>query len=282
MIILKQDTRLDRQKLESLLNKYGHVEYTFNSQLIQDDIDKIDSWIAEAKTSLRLENLKKIKCYLNGLLKKSYKKVEVSWVLMNNAIVSLPVEIRKLRLFNIQATDYMVSTNDSIIALDYIEVLNIIATELAYRDLDFTNEFIENELKDIGLITIYDSKVLQNIIDDRAYDKVMVMRIGDTAYMAPNRKEIYTYFGDSLEYDGAYRKVLTESCNTAISIIVMNLLSKINSMGADVKVYAVFEDSVYFSVPDGRNADIEQVLTTPIVVRAFGRKFEVKPKVQIY
>lgn len=282
MIILKQDTRLDRQKLESLLNKYGHVEYTFNSQLIQDDIDKIDSWIAEAKTSLRLENLKKIKCYLNGLLKKSYKKVEVSWVLMNNAIVSLPVEIRKLRLFNIQATDYMVSTNDSIIALDYIEVLNIIATELAYRDLDFTNEFIENELKDIGLITIYDSKVLQNIIDDRAYDKVMVMRIGDTAYMAPNRKEIYTYFGDSLEYDGAYRKVLTESCNTAISIIVMNLLSKINSMGADAKVYAVFEDSVYFSVPDGRNADIEQVLTTPIVVRAFGRKFEVNPKVQIY
>ena len=74
MIILKQDTRLDRQKLESLLNKYGHVEYTFNSQLIQDDIDKIDSWIAEAKTSLRLENLKKIKRYLNGLLKNLTKR----------------------------------------------------------------------------------------------------------------------------------------------------------------------------------------------------------------
>ena len=112
---------------------------------------------------------------------------------MNNAIVSLPVEIRKLRLFNIQATDYMISTNDSIIALDYIEVLNIIATELAYRDLNFTNEFIENELKDIGLITVYDSKVLQNIIDDRAYDKVMVMRIGDTAiWRLIERKFIHT------------------------------------------------------------------------------------------
>ncbi len=283
MILLRQDTRLEKQKLEQLLNRYGHVEYTFNTHAIQDDIDKVNEWAKDSYTTLRMENLKKVKVYLEGLLKKAQKgSFNVDWVLSGNKIVSMPVEIRRLKLYNIQATDYINLDKESILALDYTELLNIISYEISHRDFDMSTEEIEEKLEDIGIITVYDSQILKDIIDKRAYDKSLVMRVGETAYMSPNHKQIYTYFGDKLDFDGMYRKVIEESCATAISIIVNNILNKVSTNGYNIKICGIFEDSIYLMLPDGRNTVVESDLAAPVTIRAFGRKFEVKPKVQVY
>lgn len=283
MILLTQESKIDKQRLDVLLDKYGHTEYNFNEHLILDDIDKLKEWESQAVTAIRLENLKKIRKYLDTMAKRASKgPFSVDWILSGNRIISVPVEIRRAKMYNIQATDYIDINNESIISLDYSEILNIIAYEIAYTDFDVSIDDIEEVLKDVGIITIYPRKILSKLIDEKTYEKSLVMRIGDTPYLAPNKKTIYSYFGDELTNDGKYFRVINESCSTAISIIVENILNKINRMGYNIKIYGVFEDSVYFMLPDGRSKEIEKELSEPVIVRAFGRKFEVTPKVQVY
>lgn len=283
MILLMQDSRIEKQKLEQILNRHGCAEYSFNTQSIEDDLNKVNDSLKESFTSVRTENLKNIKKYLENLLVKAKKgNVNVSWVLYGNKISAIPTEIRRFKMYNIQTTDYMNINSGNIAAIDYADILNLISFEIIYKDLELTNAHIETLLKDIGIIAIYDYKLIESIIESKTYDKGMVMRIGESSYVMPDRKSACTYFGEKVNINGWYRPIIEESCNTAMSIIVQNVLGKLGSLDSDIRICGIFEDSAYFLLPNGKSEQIEEVLNTSVVVRTFGRKFEVKPKVQMY
>jgi len=278
-----QDSRIEKQRLEQLLNKHGCSEYSFNTQSIEDDLHKVNEALKESFTSVRTENLKNIKKYLENLLVKAKKgNVSVNWVLYGNRIEAIPVEIRRFKMHNMQTTDYINIPSGNIAAIDYTDVLNLISLEIVYKDLDMTNAHIETLLKDIGIITIYDYKVIEALVESKTYDKSMIMRIGESSYVMPDRKSACTYFGEKVNINGWYKPIIEESCNTAISIIVQNVLGKLSVLDSSIRIYGIFEDSAYFLLPNGKSEQIENILNTSVVVRTFGRKFEVKPNVQMY
>ena len=284
MILLRQDSKIDKQKLESLLHKYGKLTYNFSTQLISDDIDKMTELENNAHTAHRLENTKRTKGYLEGLYKKaSNGEFKAEWVLSGNKISALPVEIRKIKMYDIRATDYIIKKNEAIMYLDYTELLNIIAFEISYKDFGVNEEDIEDKLKDIGIITQYKSEVLKSVLTEcGTFDKMLNMRVEDTIYMSSDKKSLYTYYMDKVLSDKTYRKVAEETAYTTMSIITQNLLSRASSLGLGIKLGGVFEDSIVIILPDGRNARIESELNISVIVRAFGRKFVVEPKIQVY
>lgn len=284
MISIQQNSKLDRVRLSNNLDKYGVTEYKFSEQSIQDDIDKLTR-AEDASKRIKAENIRRTKKYLTHVLNKAYKgKVKVNWTLSGNEITSIPIEIRKIKMFGIQATDYITLENEAVLSIDYSRLIDMLAFEIAYRDFGFTGEDIENKLSDISIVGVYSSDILfdRGLIEENTYDVTLGMMIDDTPYMSVDKATKFDYFGNAVETDKFYRGIIESTREIAMSIIVQDMLSKVSKQNIRVEIAAVYEDSVYLILPDGKDESTAQLLAEPVVARVFGRRFEVQPIVQMY
>lgn len=274
--------------INGLLIKYGTTEVSLNKQLIEDDIKKLTKELARVednrifKTSMHKKNLKAIISYLENLSKKADKEsITINWGLDKNVIRSYPIEIKNIPEYKIMSTDYINLDNQKMICLDYTELADIIAYELMYRDLGETNEAIEEKLKNIGIITVNNSNKINSLYDGESpYKLSNITYIESSPYLIPDDEEIQDYFGNKRFKATSYREVVSYSCRSAIAIILEELLRRQTS--TKFKICGVFENYLYLMV--GNNMTQNQInnLVESVCIRAFGRKIEVKPKVQVY
>lgn len=284
MILIQQNSKLDRTRLSSNLDKYGITEYKFSSESIQDDIDKLTR-MEEGANRIKLENINRTKKYLNNILKKANKgKVKVNWTLKGNEITAVPIEIRKIKMFGIQTSDYITLENEAVLSIDYSRLIDMLSFEIAYRDFGFTREDIENKLSDISIVGVYSSDILfdRELIENNTYDITLGMMIDDTPYMSVDKSIKYDYFGNAVETDKFYRGIVENTRGIAMSIIVQDMLSKVSKNNIKVEIAGVYEDSVYLILPDGKDESTAKLLAEPVIARIFGRRFEVQPVVQMY
>lgn len=284
MILIQQDSKLDRTKLSANLSRFGNMQYKFSEQSIKDDIDKLTAMEVGANR-LKLENIRRTKKYLSGILKRAVRgSVKVNWDLKGNEITSIPIEIRKIKMFGIQTTDYIVLENEAVLSIDYSQLIDMLSFEIAYRDLGFTQKDIENKLSDISIVGVSSADILfeRDLVENNTYEVTLGMMIDDTPYMSPDKTIMLDYFGNDLETDKYYRSIIENTRSIAISIIIQDMLNNVNKYGLKVEIAGVFEDSVCLILPDGKDERTARLLAEPIVARVFGRRFEVKPKVQMY
>lgn len=291
MIIIRQDIGLNKD-LERLLNKYGTTSYALDEPLIEDDIRRLGSRLRDVQCPVSKRNIKGLQRNLRKLLKKSRQsdKLDVKWRLEDGRIVGTPRQMIQSIKYHVRPMDYIKKEDGAIMHLDYSDLLDIMGFEMIHRDIGETRDGLEKKLRDIGIIAVYDGKIMLDILNKkvkpgiRFYDMARAVSVRDTDYMEVSGNKVYTYFGEEQPIgDGLYKSVLDKSADTATALILQNILTKINSTrGGNVLVYGVFTGHLYLAMPGGRNEDLEQMMSESVMIRALGRKFETFPKIQIY
>lgn len=285
-VVIQHSSKVNKHKLDSLLRRYGYIEYKFNEELILDDINKtrrlLDTLGSNAIHRKNLVNIEKYLKKLYGLSKKS--TVQVNWVYdySKERIKSVPIEIRKFKQYNIQTLDYMVkNTSVTLVNIDLTKLVDIISFESIYRE-EMTQEELEEHLGSAGIASIASSQVLEAIMGDKVYEKTLSLRgIKDTPYLSPEGI-LYNYFGKGFFKAKNYREAVESACNTAIAIVLQELLVDLENVvnTNNMKIAGVFEDSIsliFESVDERIEGALEEFF---IIIKVFGRRFEIIPKIE--
>ena len=157
---------------------------------------------------------------------------------------------------------------------------------MMYRDLGYTLEEIEKDLKDIGISTIYGSDRLYQYLGDEALKLSKIFKIGDSQYASEDGKMAWDYFFTAIDegsgFDsGYYREAVNRSIDVAIILIVKNLIENFTTEGIKFQLLCAIEDGIFLSINKLASLNIEDVIESA-VIRTFGRKFEVVPKIEIF
>lgn len=285
MITIKQDVKLG--DLNNLLIKNGDTVLNLNSQAIEDDIQKYTERYEKCKGSsaigkIHTKNLKNIIDYLNKLKKKADKgDVNVSWGVHDRVIKSFPIEIKTIPEYKLYSTDYINIEDEKLVYVDYTKLADIIAFEIMCRDLGETHESMEEKLKDIGIVAIYDSEKLTKYFKDSPYKLSKIFKIGKSPYEITGTNSIIDYFGNK-KFDGdRYLDVVRYSCRCAIALIVEDTLRRCIDRNIKVKIAGITDTGIYYLTKHD-DAHIKSLLKNNVYIRAFGRKFEVVPDIQVF
>lgn len=287
MVTIQQDFSLN--ELNNLLIKYGDTNLSFNAQAITEDIRRLEKRLEEIQErkipnkEVHKKNIGNIIAYLNRIIKKAGdKSIKINWSLNDNIVKSYPIEMKSIPEYGIYTTDYINLENNKMVYLDYAELADIIAFEMMYRDLGETNDTIEDKLSGIGILSISESSELTKYFTDSPYELSKLLRVASSPYLVPGENKMVDYFGRKTIDTDRYREIVSYSCRCAMAFIVEALMKKASSNGLKIRLCGVFDTGVCLIVPEKENVDIQKEVAEAVYIRTFGRKLEVKPKVQIF
>lgn len=286
MIQLKQN-QYNFGNIQNILQKYGMTELKIDSSLIEDDILRMKRMINNAKNKSDEKNIKNIIKYLDTLKSKinEDEKYEITWILDKFTIKGYPINIKNINEYGIRPCEYVELENKQrFIRIDYSNVFQCIAFEMMYKDFGYSFDEIEEELKDIGISVINPIDRIQKYLDENALKYSKVLRIGDSSYASDDGKLAWDYFysawNEKKQFTGGnYKDPVNRSIDIAIVIITKSILNNFIAKHIDFKICSLGEDGLYFIV-EGNDEDIAGCIEN-CTVRAFGRKFEAKPSLEI-
>lgn len=281
MIQIQQDMP-DVNGLESIINKYGEVQISIDIDSVKLDIEALENKLKSPLSRTDKKNMKEVKEYLEKLLKKAPDcKLDLLWSTDKYILKTYPIELIHIPEYNIEMTDYISVDNGHLVRVDYRDVLEIIAIEIMYRDLDETMQSMEEKLSDIGITGIYPSLELTKYFDDSALNLSKMFKISNSPYCLLDGKTSFEYFGKKEFNSPHYRDNVGYSVKHALAIITQSILDKLISSSIDFKLCSVSDSGIYF-ITSYSDVDIDKIINESAVVRAFGRRFEVKPKVTVF
>lgn len=262
-----------------------------NPKMIEDDIHKVEVYSKEKSVNSNdARNMKKIIKYLNVLLNAVNPinhQFVLSWEVNNKRTVSESVGLLHFPDYKVQTTDYIELGDKSLIRMDYRDVLEIIAFDMMYRDLGYSFQDMEEALKDVGIVAITPAARLLGLLDESPVSLSKHLRIGDSPYATCDGKMAWDYFGlaeqdgSSAFSSGRYIDCVGYSLDVALSIINMHILKTLHSANITVGLCAINENGIYY-LADKLSSQKVADTADSVVVRAFGRRFEVIPKVEIF
>lgn len=286
MVTIQQDFSLN--ELNNLLLKYGDTELSFNKQIIRDDIARLKKELATIDGTKKLGAIRQAKinsaiAYLERILAKAENGVvKINWSINDNTLKSYPVEMKSIPEYKIYSTDYINLCHEKMVYLDYKELADIIAFEIMYRDLGETHQTMEDKLADIGIVSITDSSKLTEHFIDSPYELSRIFKAEDSPYLVEGKGKILDYFGNKEFDSNSYREVVSYSCMSAMAFITEALLHKCYTLGIRFKLCGVYDTGIYILIDNTDESDIQEKLHEAVYIRTFGRKFEVKPKMQVF
>ena len=257
MITIQQNSM--NYDLTALLRKRGKFKISLNKELIKEDIA---NW--ERIGDKSEETMGYIE-YLGNLLD-TPDNFEITLHIKSGMIKTYDIQLVNNSKYGINVYRYL---NLDVIALDYTKIADCIAVDMMYRDIGYTFNELEKQFKNIGIVTVYELKYLDNIIDTQGmYEDSKCLRIEDSQYNIHRTNKILDYFGSKTFNNTYYKDVVKYSCLKAMNIVAENLiLSRYDVIGVD-------ETHVY--IVSNKDIDKSKIASC---VRVFGRKFEVTPKV---
>lgn len=288
MIDITQNTKLDKDSLIGLLAKYKEAEFQFSGQTIEDDIAKLNKIKQERNNRITNINVDTTIDYLKRLYVRSSKPVKMIWEMHNGRIVSYPIEMKDISMFNIKTCDYILLMNEKLITIDISELLNIMAFEAVYRDLSDSDkplEELDSTLENLGITTIgiYDSSKLKDVVPSDSYKSAMNLLIGDSKYLSADREVLCDYFSKKIGIKDRkkvhYRDWMESSANTTMLIVLESILNKASKHGIKLKIAGIYDKSISLVV--GNDVDTSKFIES-ISIRICGRRFETHPIVMEY
>lgn len=242
---------IDLEKLDSIKNKT-------NKETVKINVDNIVKYLMQ------------ISRYYN---QNKTVEIKAKWDNTCNKINVQPFEVRKLKKYGIDAINYFKVKDCIILELDYTELINAINFECMYRDLGYTDEYIEDKLKDLGIFSIHDSKEL-GFIDNT--DKGMKLEVKCSPKYDSVEKCMYDYFGNKVK-SNKYKDVIEQNSRFTLNCICDQLMHKIDN---SVTIWRVCDNVITLCIS---NDDLEviQEMLNGINCRLFGRNFYFNSKKNI-
>lgn len=282
MIEIQQD-KPEIDGLEQLINKNAEVSIHIDTDAVSNDIVALKNKLNSPKSKIDKQNLNNLIEYLAKLQHKVKDgQIEMLWTLNNYVLSTYPIELKHIPEYNIEMTDYITVPDGHLVRINYTDVFNIIALEMMYRDLGETRESMEEYLEDIGITGIYASSELLKHFEENVYMLGKTFRIEDSPYYASDIKKSFEYFGKESFKSKYYKDCIDFSFKHAISIITLNILNKLAVSNLKFQLCSASTSGIYFTITGDSDIDIDKLFNDSAVVRAFGRKFEVKPKITVF
>lgn len=281
MIQIQQD--MPDVVIESLINKNSEVQIDIDIDSIKSDIKTLEEKLKAPLSRTDKKNIKEVKEYLGKVLNRVVDgKLDILWNVDKYILKTYPVELMHIPEYNIEMTDYISVPVESghLVRVDYRDVLEIIAIEMMYRDLDETMESMELKLENIGITGIYPSIELTKYFDESVVNLSKIFKISNSPYCTSDMNS-FEYFGKKTFKSRHYRDNVGYSIKHALTILTQSILDKLVTSNIDFKLCSVSDSGIYF-ITEESDVDIDSLLNESAVVRAFGRRFEVKPKVTVF
>lgn len=285
MIDITQASKISMRALGTKLEACGKPEVRLCKEAIMADINKLDT-IKEARdnetTSRNVDSTKK---YLKMLLKHTDKPIELKWTTSTKNAVSIPLALRSVPLFNIEASDYVMLEQDSeIVYVDYSRVLELITYEASYRDVycltldDVEQKMYDKDISSSGLTSV---ELLDDIIPSDILLEASKYKVEDSRYLAFGADRLFDYFQTEVKRRGKYLDYVSwiESSEASMMLLILNdVLTRQSIAKLPCELLTVGKRHLVFKAKKG--TDITQI-ADDAAVRIFGRRFIVKPKITI-
>lgn len=283
MINIQQDTQ-DIVNIETLLSKNGDIAITIDIGTLQSDINRLLEKQKNPLSRVDKNNIKSTINYLEDLIYNTNNNTLVlNWMVEDGILRSKPIELLHIPEYNIEMSDYISISGSRLVRVDYRNVFEIISTEMMYRDLGETMESMEKKLEDIGITGIYPDTELIKHFDESIYNLSKRFRVGDSPYVSKDRRNNIDYFNKKHFSGKYYRDMVEYSVKYALTLIAKSLLYKLGSNNIDFKLCSLSDSGIYFMTTSSEDSGIDTLINEEsVVVRAFGRKFMVKPKITIF
>lgn len=273
-----------KKRLCKLLNKYTRGYYMLDTPAIKLDLEKYTQMMSQAVSKKEKAQLNEICNYLKTLLGNIVNHaIQATWYVVDDALITSPVAFKNFIAYDLDTTRYILKREDRTVVICYKDLWDILALQIGHRDLDFNTKAIDQQLLDnkIGLHGLSDVQILYELTTNNAYAELVELRMDQTPYHVASKHGQYftNYFGKPLNGD-TYRESLTSTNTYANAIILEQLLEQI-PVHSNLELLGVLGDSFFFNT-DMSNEEVHKYLATSLLVRAFGRNFEILPSVTIY
>ena len=255
---------------------------------IKEEIQKQKKLLRLANGINHKENIKNIIKWLENIIKKSTGGVlEYSWNYIDDfGLKTYPIEVRNIEEYGVYFVDYIKATeNQTILRLDYTELANLISFEIMQRDLGYSDRIMEERLKDIGITGIISSKEFLKRIekeDRNTYERSKELEVINSRYLREDKRKITDYFNIKEFNSKMYREVVDNSCRHAMMIVLEKLMQNMQNSNMKFSLCAITNTEIDILFEDVSSDKIDDKIIESAVVRVLGRRFEVKPKIQIY
>ncbi len=284
--------KVSDSELSSALTRLDEFEITIDKDIVNKDKKMLQEFIKKSHNDINTRNIRTLDKYLDKLLKScnnEESKLEICWTTSkdNKLPYTYPVSIVNYPTYSINSCNYIsLGENDKLIEINLLPLCNLIAFELMYKDFGETHESIEELLKDYNLIAIHDSSVFNDLLKDCSpemsiYDMAQHMRIEDCAYKTFETGEVNDYFYSTRFKTNRYSEVVNYSCHYAAILIANSIIKGYLRAVKDYKMLMISDTSIAFVVTTDKDINVNDVVE-PISVRLFGRKFLVRPEVNVF
>lgn len=286
MILIQQDCN-DFGNIGTTAARLGETELPLNLSMIDDDIRKLEVMRGNPHNSRDKMNINNIINYLKRLKSRVNEEgnYKFTWCFEDFSLCSYPLDLKCFGEYKVLTTDYIELKGSALVKADYHDVFETIAFDMMYRDLDHTMQEIEDKLSNIGMATITPVSTLISLMDGESPLRLSkILRIGDSPYASSDGKLSWDYFStaaDEAFTSGKYCDCVSRSVDVAIVHLVRDIIDKFNENNIKFKICALNETGLYFIIDESSKSNIQRVFDSAIV-RAFGRKFEVRPKVTVF
>lgn len=276
--------QLNMGHFPNIVNKHSEVEVDIAVDFLDSDIQKLQGILNDCKSSYERKDLTKTLNILNKLKAKTVDgKFTILWVIDKNKVLrSYPIDLAEKLTHNIKVTDYIKNFDGMYtLKLDYSEALELIAFDMMYRDLGFTREDIEEKLSNIGLTSISPASIILNLLEgESAIEDSSFMKIESSPYATTDAAMCNDYFNIKMFDSGNYKDCVDFSCRYAMTAIASDVLQIINTECSNYNLCSISNNSIYIMLPDNVIRNIKDKIEQ-VVIRVFGRKFNVMPNISI-
>ncbi len=287
MVTIQQDKQ-HFTNLPHMFSKQLTTTVEIYIEQVQEDIERMNKELLNAKSKADKENIKNIIKWLERIIAKTDNgELEYSWSYFeNNGLKTYPIEVRNIEEYGIYFVDYLkAKENQKIVRLEYTDLANLIAFEMMHRDLGYSNYNMEERLKKIGIVGVYDIRdFLDNIEKDErdTYKLSKMLGIENSPYLRADRKKITDYFNIKEFNAKLYREAVEYSCRHAMMLVLEKTMNNLYNSKLKFSLCAITNTEIDIIFEDVNSLNIDEKLVESVIVRIFGRRFEVKPKIQVY
>ena len=295
MIAIYQNME-DRGIEEVTFRELEEASFNINRELIESEIIRLTRESETSKNRYNLANIKALKRFLNKILKNmgDGNSLEICWTVKDRIASAYPIEMISEMLYDVDISEYVEIKDEKLLLVDISKVSEIIAYQFVFRELGETNKSIEEKLNDTSLVSVNVSDSITSIIDKDIMLISKELKIGDSPFISYDRGTIKGYFGfkeypivkeikaSGKHINNTYREVITDSCREVATIIASSIIKTLSDRGVDFRLINVNEAKISMIIDKNIENDAIKDYIDNIEIRAFGRRFKVEPKIEIF
>ena len=265
--------------MNSKLTKLGFKRIKINEDALNRDLQTVELLLKNCRSRERRDELKEMARVLKTASSNCRMgAIPILWYSSQKGAYSYPVELRNFENDGIDCATYIEKPlNSSVARISFRDAINIMLFEMMHRDLGFSHNDMEDELKDYGIITSNKADKLLSLINDlgeEPFELSKFYKIGQSIYYDADDKVMYDYFQNMPIETVYYRQPALISCNCAMSMILDELLDKFKTKNVLFTLCAMDERSITFIIDNNSIDKVKSIIQEPVTVRVFGRMFD--------